>query len=358
MKSKKEHEVKRKFGNNLSNNLKVINAKSKENINSNIQNYAFLNEKNYKIKDRLKSKKSQIHSKKEIKNQFKIILENPKEPNTLFLDEYLQDIIKNIIFHEHDNIVDYFNYEIFSLQDTQYINENSRKSIIELIAYYCYLWKLNTDSIYLFVNIMDRYIQKNKIKNNEYELIGLASFFIASKYEDIYSPDVEAISKIFSFKYHYEDILDKESQILQSLDYRFYYISSFKVLNLLYYLSDINNINVLHFASMALELSLIDLNIMKYSQIKRAVASFILAKKVFQIKSGNNFIKLLFYYEEKEIDIITKKLLIVLRDIVVLKDKNNLIAEKYRSSKFNSIFSSFENQLEKKIGKMNKSKEK
>ena len=36
MKSKKEHEVKRKFGNNLSNNLKVINAKSKENINSNI----------------------------------------------------------------------------------------------------------------------------------------------------------------------------------------------------------------------------------------------------------------------------------------------------------------------------------
>lgn len=122
MKSKKEHEVKRKFGNNLSNNLKVINAKSKENINSNIQNYAFLNEKNYKIKDRLKSKKSQIHSKKEINNQFKIILENPKEPNTLFLDEYLQDIIKNIIFHEHDNIVDYFNYEIFSLQDTQYIN--------------------------------------------------------------------------------------------------------------------------------------------------------------------------------------------------------------------------------------------
>ena len=61
MKSKKEHEVKRKFGNNLSNNLKVINAKSKENINSNIQNYAYLNEKNYKIKDRLKSKKSQIH---------------------------------------------------------------------------------------------------------------------------------------------------------------------------------------------------------------------------------------------------------------------------------------------------------
>ena len=76
---------------------------------------------------------------------------------------------------------------------------------------------------------MDRYIQKNKIKNNEYELVGIASFFIASKYEDIYSPDVQSLSKIFSFKYHYEEILDEENKILKSLDYCLHYVSSYKI---------------------------------------------------------------------------------------------------------------------------------
>ena len=90
---------------------------------------------------------------------------------------------------------------------------------------------------------------------------------------------------------------------------------------------------------------------MKHSQIKRAIACFIFAKKLFGIRSGNNSIKLSFYYEQKEIQIIIRKLFFLLKDIVDFKDKYTIILEKYRSDKFNLFFSSFEKQMKEKFNK-------
>ena len=351
MKLKKEQDIKRKFGNNLSNNEIIINDKNRENINNNIQKYALVLKKNYQINNKIKCNNNKTRSKKEIDNQLNNIQTKPNEYTNSYLYYYGDKVIKDMILNEYENVVDYSTNDIFSLQDIQYINQNTRKNIIEKIAFYCNFWKLKDDTIYLTVNIMDRYILNNKINNNEYELIGLTSFFIASKYEDIYPPDASTISKIFPYKCNYIDILNKEIQILQSLDYCFHYISSFKILNLLYYLSEIKDNNVYYFACMTLEFSLIDLNIMKHSQIKRAIACFIFAKKLFGIRSGNNSIKLSFYYEQKEIQIIIRKLFFLLKDIVDFKDKYTIILEKYRSDKFNLFFSSFEKQMKEKFNK-------
>ena len=364
MKSVKGYELTRKFGKNISNNRTVLEPKNNENINGNIIKYPkanILSKKNSHFPEKAKSNNSKIHLKnplKEKKYKINIIISKQIDKNPQYLEEYFQDIIRNIKCTESQNICDYSTNSIFSLQDNQYINQKSRNYIIESIIYQSYIWKLNNETIYLTVNIMDRFIEKNKIQNKEYELIGLASFFIASKYEDIYSPDVQNLTQIFSFKYHYEEILSKESEILKSLDYCLHYISSNKILNLLYHLSNIDDINLKNFADMILEISLTDLNIMKYSQIKRAIATFIFAKKLFGIKSGNNFIKLLFSYNEIEIENIKKKLFNKLKDMVILKDQQNLIAEKYRAAKFNSIFSAFEQKLNENIAKKKKSKEK
>ena len=363
MKSIKDNEIKRRFGNNLSNNENIINLQNYRNLNKDNtknNNINIITRKDYQNYEKEKNKISiipfdSILNKKKYK--INIFITNPNQNNSQYLEEYVQDIIKNINFTESLNILDYSTNHVFHLQDIQYINQRMRKQIIESIVYQAFLWKLNSDSIFLMVNIMDRYIHKTKIKNKEYELIGLASFFIATKYEDIYAPDAELLTKIFSYKYHYQDILDKESQILQSLDYNLLYTSSYKILNLIYHLSNINDINLKNFAHMVLELSLTDLQIMKYSQIKRAVGCFIFAKKMFGIKSGNNFIKFLFSFDESEMENIIVKLFSLLKDVVLSKEPLNLIAEKYRSTKFNSIFSAFENKLNEKIQKKNKSKE-
>ena len=344
--------LKRKFGNNLSNNESTLNFKQSQEI--------YIN----KIKDNIKQKSKknyQIQSKSKpdsiipYKNNLTPRTSNHNPQN---VDEYFYEIIKHINYTQYENILNYSKENIFSIQDTKNINEKTRKYLIEKIIYQCSIWKLNPDTAFLTVNIMDRYINKTKIKSkDEYELICLGSFLIASKYEDIYSPDVEALTKIFEYKYRYEDILEKEKKILISLDYCLLYISSYKILNLLYHLSCIKDINLFNFANMVLEFSLTDLNIMKYSQIKRAIGCFIFAKKIFSIDSRNKSIKLMFSYDDNEIDKIIQKLFVILKNVVLLNNEQNFIAAKYKSDKFNAIFSVIEKKIIDKIKKRNKLKE-
>ena len=46
---------------------------------------------------------------------------------------------------------------------------------------------------------------------------------------------------------------------------------------------------------------------------------------------------------------IVKKILRLSKDIVLIKEQQNLIAEKYRSARFNSIFNVFENKIKEKM---------
>ena len=350
MKSLAPHELKRRFGNNLSNNEIIINNQNNENLNGNIiENNIKNSKKNSQVPSKAKLAKNIL-----IKKKYKIKKINDIDPQ--YLEEYLDEIIKDIKDNESKNILNYSLINIFDWKDIHNININNRQKMIESIVYHNYMWRLNPDTVYLAVNILDRYTNITKFKKNEYELAGLAAFFIASKYEDIYCPDAQHISKLLSFKYHYEEILYEERKILLSLDYNLHYISSYKILNLLYYYSDINNIILKYFANMALEFSLTDLNIMKYSQIKRAIGCFILAKKLLGIKSGKYSIKLFFSYDENEMDKIVKNLFGLLKDIILFNTEQNLIAEKYRSIEFNSIFSNFEHKVKEKYKSKTKSK--
>jgi hypothetical protein len=197
---------------------------------------------------------------------------------------------------------------------------------------------------------MDRYISKIKINKNEYELIGLASFMIASKYEDIYSPNAKALTHIYSFKYEPEEILDKEKDILFTLDFSILYHSSFKFLSLLYHRSSINDENVFYLSEFILELSLTDIKILKYSQRKRAIASFILAKKILNIKLENYYIQFNYSLNKNEIKVLLKELSNILKK-VIYSEERNLIAEKFKSPKYGCIVSVFQSKLMEKVEK-------
>lgn len=53
-------------------------------------------------------------------------------------------------------------------------------------------FKLQTETLYLTVAILDRYLQQaEKASKNEMQLIGITSMMIACKYEEIYSPEID-----------------------------------------------------------------------------------------------------------------------------------------------------------------------
>ena len=354
MKCIRPFNFKRKFGKDLLNKDHIQNHQ--ENRINWINNKKCLNfhlERN-NINNVIKAKFNKILiQKNKIINDNINITESKTRINPQNVDEYTTDIIKYIIENESLNILNYDKINLFELQDNNDINEVKRKNIIELLIYYNYKWKLNPDSIYLAINIMDRYTSKIKINKNEYELIGLASFMIASKYEDIYSPNANALTYVYSFKYQPEDILDKEKEILYTLDFSVLYHSSFKFLNLFFHFSKINNENVFYLSEFILELSLTNIKLLKYSQRKRAFASFLLAKKIFNIGSEieKYYIQFLFSLSENEVKVLIKELSYILKK-VVFSEERNLIAEKFKSSKYGFIVSIFENKLKERVEKI------
>lgn len=51
-------------------------------------------------------------------------------------------------------------------------------------------FKLLPETLFLTVNLIDRYCEKKQIPRINYQLLGVTSMLIASKYEEIYAPEI------------------------------------------------------------------------------------------------------------------------------------------------------------------------
>lgn len=68
-------------------------------------------------------------------------------------------------------------------------------------------FKLLPETLFLTVNLIDRYLEKQVIPRTKLQLVGVSSMLIASKYEEIYAPEVRDFVYITDKAYSKEDIL-------------------------------------------------------------------------------------------------------------------------------------------------------
>ena len=52
-------------------------------------------------------------------------------------------------------------------------------------------FKLVPETLFITINMVDRYTSLKQIKRRDYQLIGVTCMMIASKYEDIYPPFIK-----------------------------------------------------------------------------------------------------------------------------------------------------------------------
>ncbi len=258
------------------------------------------------------------------------------------VDDYGEDIFRNIRRDEKINICDYSSKNLFRLQDKKFFNEKNRGIIFQWLVKNNNKWKLKDDTIYMAMNIMDRYISKYKVENVDFQLVGVSSYLIASKYEDIYPPYVDELSKICNFIYTSDDIIKKEYEILSGLNFDILYNSSYKFLTFLHSIVEKDNNKLFYLAQFILELSLENIDILEFSQSKRALAALLLAKKIMQIKGSWNELRFYYDYNENEIKVIQKKMIIILNNVIKNKTKNSVF-EKFESSRYKSVSSYIDN---------------
>ena len=71
------------------------------------------------------------------------------------------------------------------------INVKMRRILIDWLIDVHMKFKLVPETLFITVNLIDRYTQLKQIKRRNYQLIGVTCMMIASKYEDIYPPFIK-----------------------------------------------------------------------------------------------------------------------------------------------------------------------
>ena len=52
-------------------------------------------------------------------------------------------------------------------------------------------YALHPETLFITVNLVDRYCEREKVPRSEYQLLGVTAMLIACKYEEIYVPKIE-----------------------------------------------------------------------------------------------------------------------------------------------------------------------
>ena len=257
------------------------------------------------------------------------------------IKEYFTEILIGLKFDENTNSPNYIN-NIFKNQDRKYINERNRGVVIEWLSYINHYFNQRSETLFMSINLMDLYISKKTISLEIYQLVGIASYLISSKYEDSNSPSIEELIYISKNIYTSNDIILMEKEILDTLDFDILSVSVCHFFSYFYIISNINNKKLYYLGHLILEMCSLNIEIMSYRKSSLAIGVFLVAKKCLQLEGGINNIKHYYNYNEEEIKEIQKKVVLFL-NYIVYNDKKSLIMEKYENNKYMSVSYVFKN---------------
>lgn len=99
------------------------------------------------------------------------------------------------------------------------ITDKHRMILIDWLAEVAVKFKLLTETMFLSVNIIDRFLQYKAVARQKLQLVGVTAMLIASKYEEIYTPEVNDFIWISAKAYTREEMLKMERLILLTLDF-------------------------------------------------------------------------------------------------------------------------------------------
>jgi Cyclin, N-terminal domain len=70
------------------------------------------------------------------------------------------------------------------------INERMRSILVDWLIEVHLKFKLVPETLYLTINLIDRYLERREVTRPKLQLVGVTSLLIAAKYEEIYPPEL------------------------------------------------------------------------------------------------------------------------------------------------------------------------
>lgn len=214
-------------------------------------------------------------------NNTVVLIESQKKPiedvpkgNPQECGEYTQEIVSYVrsIEGKHKIDPDY-------MKQQRDINISMRSILIDWLIDVSLRFKLLPETLFLAVNIIDRYLQKEQVSKATLQLVGVTATLIASKYEEIYPPEIKDFVYITDYAYNKEEILRMEQKMLSTLEFNFNIPSSNRFLQ--YFTKSIpSGKKSLFLSQYLLELSLVEYKMLQYQPSMIAASSLYTAKKL------------------------------------------------------------------------------
>ena len=135
--------------------------------------------------------------------------------NEMAVTEYVEEIYGNLRKKEMELAP---SPTYMSIQED--INEKMRGILIDWLIEVHLKFKLRHETLFLTVNILDRYLAVQKVNRQRLQLVGVVSLMLAAKYEEIYPPEVRDYVYICDNAYTREQIVKMEQHILEKLHFR------------------------------------------------------------------------------------------------------------------------------------------
>ncbi|KAG2334557.1 hypothetical protein Bca52824_005737 [Brassica carinata] len=99
------------------------------------------------------------------------------------------------------------------------MNEKMRAILVDWLLEVHIKFELNLETLYLTVNIIDRFLSVKAVPKRELQLLGISALLIASKYEEIWPPQVNDLVYVTDNAYNNKQILVMEKTILGNLEW-------------------------------------------------------------------------------------------------------------------------------------------
>jgi len=159
------------------------------------------------------------------------------------------------------------------------VNAKMRAILVDWLVEVAMKYKLRRETLYLTVNLIDRYLSRMPVMRKKLQLLGVVAMFVAAKFEEIDPPRVSDFVYITDNTYTKEEMFEWECQLLCILDFQMVAPTPAHFLDVLLRANRCDDDHA-ELAQYILELSLIDYRLICYSPSHLVSAALLLSNEL------------------------------------------------------------------------------
>ncbi|VDK65658.1 unnamed protein product [Onchocerca ochengi] len=156
-----------------------------------------------------------------------------------------------------------------------------RYILVEWICDSAREFNLSTESLHMAVSIVDRVLNTIQCPRQNLQLLGAVALLLASKFEEIYPPEVKEFARITAYTFHETEILRMERIVFARVEYQLLAPTSWWFASRLIRMARVPRI-IYYMIRYLLELALLDHAFLDFRPSVIGAASFFLSNVIFK----------------------------------------------------------------------------